>query len=131
MGRFIGLDLSKHSAEVAVLHPGRSSVERSRFAAHPEAIRSFAEKLGPDDRVAFESCTNAVAFQRLLCQHAGQVVVSNPLKTRVIAEAKVKTDKVDAEIPRDCWPQTSFRPCGSPTPPRTTCGTSSSIGLAS
>ncbi|MGH9364460.1 MAG: IS110 family transposase [Thermoanaerobaculia bacterium] len=98
MGRVIGLDVSKHSAEVAVLHPGRSSVERSRFAARPEAIRSFAEKLGPDDRVALESCTNAVAFHRLLCQHAGEVVVSNPLKTRVIAEAKVKTDKVDAEI---------------------------------
>lgn len=98
MGRVIGLDLSKHSAEVAVLHSGENRVERSRFAACPEAIRSFAQQLGPDDRVALESCTNAVAFQRLLCQHAGQVVVSNPLKTRVIAEAKVKTDKVDAEI---------------------------------
>lgn len=48
--------------------------------------------------MALESCANAFAFHRLLCQHAGKVVVSNPLKTRVIAEAKVKTDKVDAEI---------------------------------
>jgi hypothetical protein len=28
----------------------------------------------------------------------GKVVVSNPVKTRAIAEAKVKTDKVDARI---------------------------------
>jgi len=27
------------------------------------------------------------------------VVVSNPMKTRAIAEAKVKTDKVDAKAP--------------------------------
>jgi transposase len=27
-----------------------------------------------------------------------RVVVSNPQKTRAIAEAKVKTDKVDAEV---------------------------------
>jgi len=98
MSRVIGLDVSKHSAEVAVLVPGRETPERRRFPAQPAAIRAFALELGPQDRVALESCTNAFAFHRLLCQHAGQVVVSNPLKTRVIAEAKVKTDKVDAEI---------------------------------
>ena len=98
MGRVIGLDISKHSAEVAILEPGSSSCKRHRFVASPAGILGFASKLGPDDSVALESCTNAFAFHRLLCQHAGKVVVSNPLKTRVIAEAKVKTDKVDAEI---------------------------------
>lgn len=98
MGRVIGLDISKHSAEVAMLEPGSSSCKRRRFAATPAGIRAFADKLGSDDSVALESCTNAFAFHRLLCRHAGEVVVSNPLKTRVIAEAKVKTDKVDAEI---------------------------------
>jgi len=98
MGRVIGLDISKHSAEVALLEAGSSSCRRRRFVASPAGIRAFAGKLGPDDSVALESCTNAFAFHRLLCQHAGKVVVSNPLKTRVIAEAKVKTDKVDAEI---------------------------------
>ena len=29
---------------------------------------------------------------------AGRLVVSNPAKTRVIAEAKIKTDEVDAAI---------------------------------
>lgn len=98
MERVIGLDISKHSAEVAVLQPGSGELKRWHFAAEPASIRAFADRLGPGDRVALESCTNAFAFHRLLCQHAGQVVVSNPLKTRVIAEAKVKTDKVDAEI---------------------------------
>lgn len=98
MGRVIGLDVSKHSAEVAILEPGSPSCRRLRFVASPAGIRAFASKLGPDDSVVLESCTNAFAFHKLLCQHAGKVVVSNPLKTRVIAEAKVKTDKVDAEI---------------------------------
>jgi transposase len=34
----------------------------------------------------------------LLQPLVGRVVVSNPSKTRAIAEAKVKTDKVDAKI---------------------------------
>jgi transposase len=98
MQRTIGLDISKHTAEVAILRPGSDKPQRGRFAARPDAIRAFALKLGPQDQVVLESCTNALAFHRLLCQHAGRVVVSNPLKTRVIAEAKVKTDKVDAEV---------------------------------
>jgi hypothetical protein len=61
-------------------------------AADGPSIVAFAAELTGDDRVALESCTHAVAFHRLLCHHAGAVVVSNPLKTRVIAEAKVKTD---------------------------------------
>ena len=41
---------------------------------------------------------NTWAIATVLASRAGQVVVSNPAKTRAIAEAKVKTDKVDAEI---------------------------------
>lgn len=34
----------------------------------------------------------------ILRPHVAQLVVGNPLKTKAIAEAKVKTDKVDAEV---------------------------------
>lgn len=98
MQRTIGLDISRDTAEVAVLRAGVSEPQRGRFPARPGHIRALAEKLGPEDQVVLESCTNALAFQRILCQHAGRVVISNPLKTRIIAEAKVKTDKVDAEV---------------------------------
>jgi transposase len=98
VGRIIGLDISTRTAEVAILRPGTQPLQRYRFAADAPSIRAFAAQLTGDDRVALESSTNAVAFHRLLCHHAGEVVISNPLKTRIIAEAKVKTDKVDAEI---------------------------------
>jgi transposase len=39
---------------------------------------------------------NTAAIAGLLAERAGEVVVSNPFKTRVIAEAKIKTDEVDA-----------------------------------
>ena len=41
---------------------------------------------------------NTAAIAGLLAERAGEVVVSNPFKTRVIAEAKIKTDKVDARV---------------------------------
>ena len=54
--------------------------------------------LGPADEVALEATGNTWAIATLLASRAGRVVVSNPVKTRAIAEAKVKTDKVDAEM---------------------------------
>ena len=48
--------------------------------------------------MALEATGNTWAIATLLASRAGRVVVSNPVKTRAIAEAKVKTDKVDAEI---------------------------------
>ena len=60
--------------------------------------RPVAEGLGPADEVALEATGNTWAIATLLASRAGRVVVSNPAKTRAIAEAKVKTDKVDARI---------------------------------
>lgn len=64
----------------------------------PEGVREFAAGLGPDDGVALEATGNAWAMVTVLASHAGRVVVANPAKTRAIAEAKVKPDKVDAAI---------------------------------
>ena len=36
------------------------------------------------------------SIAELLAEHAGRVTVSNPMRTRAIASAKVKTDKIDA-----------------------------------
>jgi hypothetical protein len=45
-----------------------------------------------------EATGNSDAIATLLAPIVGRVVVSNPSKTRAIAEAKVKIDKVDARI---------------------------------
>src|SRR5271166_4824157 len=63
-----------------------------------EALRVFADSLGPEDEVAIEATCNTHAIVRLIESRVSRVVVSNPMKTRAIAEAKVKTDKVDAAI---------------------------------
>src|SRR5215213_11411194 len=64
----------------------------------PEALRVFADSLAPTDQVALEATGNTHAIVRLLQGRVTRVAVSNPQKTRAIAEAKVKTDRVDAEI---------------------------------
>src|ERR687890_1237412 len=95
--RCIGLDVHREFAQVAIWQGGLVT-QAGRFATTPEGVRAFAEGLGPADEVALEATGNTWAIATLLASRAGRVVVSNPVKTRAIAEAKVKTDKVDAEI---------------------------------
>ncbi len=48
--------------------------------------------------MVLESTSLTWAIAELLSEHAGRVTVSNPMKTKAIASAKVKTDKVDAKV---------------------------------
>jgi transposase len=96
--RSIGLDVHTRFAEVAISEPGGKVRPGERVAATPAELRAFAETLGPDDQVVLEATVNTWPIADLLRAHAGRVVVSNPMKTRAIAEAKVKTDKVDAAV---------------------------------
>ena len=95
--RCFGLDVHRDFAQVAIWQDGRVS-QAGRFVTTPEEVRAFADSLGPTDEVALEATGNTWAIATLLASRAGRVVVSNPAKTRAIAEAKVKTDKVDAAI---------------------------------
>jgi transposase len=48
----------------------------------------------PSDHVVIEATGNA-AVAEILRRHVGRVVVANPKQVRLIAHAKVKTDKID------------------------------------
>jgi len=64
-----------------------------------EALTRFAElHLRQGDRLAMEATTNTWAVAEVLRPHVQEIVIGNPLRTRAIAEAKIKTDKVDSRV---------------------------------
>ena len=96
---FAALDLHKNFVEAVVLDDTGSVLHRDHFSTTREAITGFARNhLPPDTHIAVEATTNTWAVVRLLQPFVAEVVVSNPLRTRAIAEAKIKTDKVDALV---------------------------------
>ena len=98
MVRHIGMDVHRSFAQIAVVEDGLVRDE-GRIGVRPEDLRDWAEEfLEADDEVALEATTNSDAIATMLREVAARVVVSNPRKTRAIAEAKVKTDKVDSRI---------------------------------
>ncbi|MCA1678625.1 MAG: IS110 family transposase, partial [Actinobacteria bacterium] len=93
--RTVALDVHKRFAEVAVHEDG--AVRRlGRFETGQ--LWAFAASLSSQDHVVLESTAMTWAIAELLAEHAGRVTVSNPMRTRAIAAAKVKTDKIDAKV---------------------------------
>lgn len=93
--RYIGLDVGRDFAHAAVVDGKGTARKLGRFRMGDE-LRAYAATLGPDDVVALEASTNTWALAELLGRHAGRVVVSNPMRTRAIADAKRKTHDIDA-----------------------------------
>lgn len=95
---FYGLDVHRRFIQVCCVD-GAGAVQRAfRIDATHEGILAFAETLEPDDQVVLEATFHTWAIWALLAPHAGRVVVANPLQVKAIAHARVKTDKVDAQI---------------------------------
>ena len=93
--RCFGLDVHREFAQVAIWQDGRVR-QAGQVSATPEGLRAFADSLAPTDEVALEATCNTHAIAKLLEGRVARVVISNPQKTRAIAEAKVKTDHVHA-----------------------------------
>lgn len=97
--RYVGLDVHKRVVEACIVDQAGNVVHRERFALNRRTLELFATKiLRPSDHVALEATTNCWAVADVLRPHAARVVVSNPMATKAIAQAKVKTDKVDAHV---------------------------------
>ena len=97
--RYVGLDVHKRVVEACIVDAKGSVVHRERFALNRRTLKTFATHvLRPTDHVAFEATTNCWAVADALRPHVARVLVSNPMATKAIAQAKVKTDKVDAHV---------------------------------
>lgn len=95
--RVVGLDVSRTVAEIAYLEDGRIRAG-GRVELQRGPLEAFAQSLRASDEVVLEATGNTQAIVVSLKPHVAKVLVANPLQVRLIAEAKVKTDKIDAAV---------------------------------
>ncbi|PYS98625.1 MAG: hypothetical protein DMF63_15220 [Acidobacteria bacterium] len=97
--RWFGLDLAKRETQLSVLDASGKQVLSKRFATTREQFLALAAELRETDTVALEVTTNSNSIARLIRDNSkAKVIVSNPIKTKIIAQAKIKTDKIDARV---------------------------------
>lgn len=95
--RIVGLDVSRSVAEIAYLEDGTLHAS-GRTGLRRDELERFAVKLRATDHVVLEATGNTTAIVSVLRPHVARVVIANPLQVRLIAEARVKTDKIDAAV---------------------------------
>ncbi len=132
MVRYIGLAVHKQFIEICILDGSGKPIFRGKTTCRREELQKFVEaNLKRTDRVALESTTNTWPVVEILRPQVAQVVVGNSLKIKAIAEAKVKTDKVDAEVLSQLLRCDNRRRSGSPTTERGKCGPGSRTAVPS
>ena len=95
--RVIGLDIHRVFAEAVALEDGRLT-RLGRIEMRRDRLAAFARSLTHDDHVVIEATGNAAAVAEVLRPQVGRVVIANPQQVRLIAHAKIKTDRVDASV---------------------------------
>jgi len=93
---FYGLDVHKEFIQVCALAAKGTKRKEFRIGGSAEEVEAFAKKLRPDDQVVLEATFHTWILHDILSRHLRRVVVANPLQVKAIAQAKIKTDKIDA-----------------------------------
>jgi len=95
---FVGMDVHKNYLQVAVLDEKGKVVSNSRVDNNLIKVNEFFDTLHPGNntKVVMESSGMWYNIYESLRKKNLDVRLSNPTKTRAIASAKIKTDKLDA-----------------------------------
>jgi len=95
---FVGMDVHKSYLQVAVMDEKGKVLNNSRVDNDLAKVNEFFDSLHPNSKtkVVMESSGMWYKIYECLSKRHLDVRLSNPVKTRAIASAKIKTDKLDA-----------------------------------
>ncbi|MEJ2586554.1 MAG: IS110 family transposase [Deltaproteobacteria bacterium] len=95
---YTGIDLHKKTSFFTTVDPKGKVVARANLLNVEEDILNYFGTLKEDTKIVIESMASWHWLYDLLTGNGFDVVISNPLKTKAIASAKIKNDKVDSHM---------------------------------
>jgi transposase len=96
MKEYIGVDLGKRKAVVVKKDRYGKITGKATLAVTQPALEKYFAKQDSRSEVVVEATGNWMYLYETIEQYTPQVVLAHPLKTRAIAEARIKTDTIDA-----------------------------------
>lgn len=94
---FVGLDIHRKSIVATALNAEGEHLSEAKLGPSPSQLLEYIRSLPGAKQVVMEPCTIWEPLYDALEEEGAAVVLSNPLRTRLIADATIKTDKVDSE----------------------------------
>jgi transposase len=96
---FVGMDLHKNFLQIAVMNKEGRVLRNSKIDNNLKQIGGFFNDIDDKAHIVMESASVCYNIYRYLSEERSfNVILSNPVKTRAIASAKIKTDKLPYEI---------------------------------
>lgn len=96
MSEYIGIDLHKAKSFVTRMDERGRILEQVNLSHATGALQRYVTTLPPDARIAVEATGNWMWLYELIEDRQPDLVLAHPLKTKAIASARIKTDKIDA-----------------------------------
>jgi transposase len=95
---YTGIDLHKKTSFITTINKNGEIVKRRNLHNDEVEILHYFLCLDDDTEVVIESTANWYWLYDLLKEHGMKVVISNPVKTKAIASARIKNDKLDSHM---------------------------------
>jgi len=96
VSQYIGIDLHKAKSFVTRLNSRGRVLEQVEVPHAHGALRDYLTRLPADARIAVEATGNWMWLYELIEERHPDLVLAHPLRTKAIASARIKTDKIDA-----------------------------------
>jgi transposase len=98
--RYIGVDYHRKHSYISVMDKEGKKVKEGVVANHKEEVAAFLTQAQCDGNSAavLEASRNWPVMYDWLEELVDEVHLAHPLKVKAIAEAKIKTDKIDARV---------------------------------
>jgi transposase len=95
---YTGIDLHKKTSFITTIDAAGKIVTRANLQNVEEDILAYFANLADETRIVIESMASWYWLYDLLTSEGFEVVISNPVKTKAIASAKIKNDKIDSHM---------------------------------
>jgi transposase len=94
---YVGLDVHKSVVVATAMDSMGDRIDQRKLGPTDAELTDYLQGLPGEKRVALEATTVWEHFYDAALRVGASPVLSNPLKTRLIAETSLKSDKVDSE----------------------------------
>jgi transposase len=96
---YIGMDIHKQFTVAVVKDKDGNKIETEKFENSKDSFRKFLSPYSPaETKIVMESTSVWESIYDMMEDMNYPIKLANPVKTRAIAESRIKTDKVDADI---------------------------------
>jgi hypothetical protein len=94
---YIGMDLHKNTSTFAIKDKDGNVIDNSKVPTESSAIKGYLKQF-PRARLAVEPVSQWYYYADLIQNLGIDARITNPAKVKAIASARIKTDKIDANV---------------------------------